>query len=173
MASQALEGYEESASEGDEAYGGQAQRGPTYVEEQQQLRQAFLQVPASPLHSFDKRYPCDACEMSLVSLCNRISHVLHLVYRCGWLWQYVCMSTPMGAVKNCAAAGASGAPEAMLSYSNLQTDTQWRWVSMQYMLAGSGEGRRRARRRPGRLRGCAQAEEACCRCRRAPITGCR
>ena len=69
MASQALEGYEESASEGDEADGRQAQRGPTYVEEQQQLRQAFLQVPASSLHSF----------------VNRIYLALHVVHRCSWL----------------------------------------------------------------------------------------
>lgn len=49
MAPQALEGYEESLSEGEgeEADGGRAERGPTYVEEQQQLRQAFLQVPAA------------------------------------------------------------------------------------------------------------------------------
>ena len=126
MASQALEGYEESASEGDEAAGRQAQRGPTYVEEQQQLRQAFLQVPASSLHSFDKRYLCHACEISLVSLGNRASYALHLVYRCGWLWQYGCMLTLMQAVENCAAAGASGASEAMSSQFDLQTDTQRR-----------------------------------------------
>ena len=46
---QALEGYKESLSEDEEAHGGRVERGPTYVEEQQQLRQAFLQVPASPL----------------------------------------------------------------------------------------------------------------------------
>ena len=93
MASQALEGYEESASEDDEAYGRQAEGGPTYVEEQQQLRQAFLQVPASSLHSFDNRIYL-APALSLHSSDDSTSLALHLVHRIGWLWQCGCSLTP-------------------------------------------------------------------------------
>ena len=44
---QALEGHEGSSSE-DEDAAGQHSQGPTYVQEQQQLRQAFLQVLLQP-----------------------------------------------------------------------------------------------------------------------------
>lgn len=41
---QALEGHEGSSSENDEGAAELQAQGPTYVQEQQQLRQAFLQV---------------------------------------------------------------------------------------------------------------------------------
>jgi hypothetical protein len=46
---QALEGHEGSSSE-DEDMAHHESQGPTYVQEQQQLRQAFLQVHCTLLH---------------------------------------------------------------------------------------------------------------------------
>lgn len=45
---QALEGHEGSSSE-DEDMAHHESQGPTYVQEQQQLRQAFLQVLCHPI----------------------------------------------------------------------------------------------------------------------------
>jgi len=47
---QALEGHEGSSSEDEDAdAAGHHSQGPTYVQEQQQLRQAFLQVLSDPI----------------------------------------------------------------------------------------------------------------------------